>query len=860
MKKTLAFSMTLILCFIMAIPAFAYNTSSAGQHNTISSGNHCAAVNKDGSLWTWGWNCYGQLGDGTKADRATPIKVMKDVVSVSVGMFHTAAIKGDGTLWVWGRNIEGQLGNGTFTNETSPIQVMDDVIAVSCGYDYTTVIKTDGSLWAWGGNSYGQLGTQVNDSSCIPVKVMENVVAVCASISKETAALTSDGSLWHWGGYNGTIAPTKVMDSVADFGLSGTLVILKKNGTLWEGHPSNSIDRVYGLNNITKISVGGSFQAVVSADGSLYMWGSNSSGCIGDRATSYYYKPIKMLENVVDVSASGNCTIAVKEDGSIWTWGSNDYGQLGNNGYFNDIFDLGSSTLNGKHYMAYLTIPTEMGNINQDLSPDSVVPETPDITFTDVAEDSWYATPVAWAVKKSITNGTSATTFSPNTTCSTAEIITFLWRASGSPEPTIQNPYCYVPDGTYYTKAAIWAYEMGLVSGSAFNGNIACTRAATLTYFWKQAGSPNPTTQRTFTDVPADAEYAKAVVWGVESGITNGTSSTTFSPHATCTRSQIVTFLYRWKVEPIAPDIGSGESYKAARIAEEWANLYATTTPLFIKKILVSDYLFTEAEAESAIKNARIDWNVYAQIYATTFIWEREDMGLSYTDDDIRSYLKAVYCFTDSHVDYALAYIDADYEDLPRAFEPISDFEHFPAKEGSPNDIAAKKAIEILESDPTLTYYGLYDKLYGLFTQTQSDYAIHLGGIDWEAYVAAQMKDEFSFNQISNSYTIADVEEFLGKYGYFYLDATTMFNLLKTGTGASSSNGQGSVVDSGSGNMGSGVTIPSEAETTGELVWVSTNGGTKYHCDSSCSNMIDPIRVSRETAIANGYTACGRCY
>lgn len=164
--------------------------------------------------------------------------------------------------------------------------------------------------------------------------------------------------------------------------------------------------------------------------------------------------------------------------------------------------------------------------------------------FADVLAADYYADSVMWAVEKNITSGTSATTFSPDATCTTAQILTFLWRASGSPEPTIENPFSDVSDTDYYAKAALWAHEKELISGHTFAGSTPCTRSMTVTYLWKLVGSP-ATGMSGFADVPAAADYAQAVAWAVNQGITSGTSANSFSPSQTCTRSQIVTFLYR---------------------------------------------------------------------------------------------------------------------------------------------------------------------------------------------------------------------------------------------------------------------------------------------------------------------------
>ena len=164
--------------------------------------------------------------------------------------------------------------------------------------------------------------------------------------------------------------------------------------------------------------------------------------------------------------------------------------------------------------------------------------------FTDVKTGDYFADPVLWAVEKNITAGTSKTTFSPNENCSVAQILTFLWRANGSPKPSGSNPFTDVKSGDYYAEAAVWAYEQGMVSGSTFGGNAPCTRSMAVTYMWKAAGSPSAKAA-SFTDISDGAAYASAVAWAVEQGVTAGTSATTFSPDSVCTRGQIVTFLYR---------------------------------------------------------------------------------------------------------------------------------------------------------------------------------------------------------------------------------------------------------------------------------------------------------------------------
>lgn len=165
--------------------------------------------------------------------------------------------------------------------------------------------------------------------------------------------------------------------------------------------------------------------------------------------------------------------------------------------------------------------------------------QTSDIAFADVTADAYYAAPVVWAVEKAITVGTSDTEFSPEETCTRAQIITFLWRAAGSPEPQSPGVFSDVADDAYYAKAATWAAENGMVSGDTFAPEEPCTRQMAVEFMWKHAGSPDASPAN-FSDVSSDA-----VDWALSNGVTSGTSDTTFSPKEICTRAQIVTFLYR---------------------------------------------------------------------------------------------------------------------------------------------------------------------------------------------------------------------------------------------------------------------------------------------------------------------------
>ena len=169
--------------------------------------------------------------------------------------------------------------------------------------------------------------------------------------------------------------------------------------------------------------------------------------------------------------------------------------------------------------------------------------------FNDVKPGDYFYDAVNWAVEKGITTGTSATTFSPNASCTRAQIVTFLWRASGSSEPkTASNPFTDVAANAYYCKAVLWAVENGITTGTSattFSPGAPCTRAQGVTFLWRANGSKAASAAASFTDVASDAYYAPAVAWAAEQNVTGGVGNGLFSPDTTCTRAQIVSMLYR---------------------------------------------------------------------------------------------------------------------------------------------------------------------------------------------------------------------------------------------------------------------------------------------------------------------------
>lgn len=169
--------------------------------------------------------------------------------------------------------------------------------------------------------------------------------------------------------------------------------------------------------------------------------------------------------------------------------------------------------------------------------------------FVDVSWAEYYADPVVWAVKQNITTGKTETLFAPNENCTRAQMVTFLWRAYGEQNPSsAKNPFKDVSSDAYYYKAVLWAVEAGVTDGTSattFSPDDTVTRGQTVTFMWRAELKPGTTATNPFSDVPSGEYYSRAVLWAVAKEITTGTSDTTFSPNDPCTRAHIVTFLYR---------------------------------------------------------------------------------------------------------------------------------------------------------------------------------------------------------------------------------------------------------------------------------------------------------------------------
>ena len=336
----------LLLCVI-----FPASGRAAAPPRIATGYDHAAAILSDGSLWTWGANHYGQIGDGTALDRLSPFPMgtgaqWKDIAA---GKFYTLAVRSDGTLWAWGSNSYGQLGDGTATDRHAPVQIGTDSdwASVAAGTVHALALKTNGTLWAWGRNSAGQLGDGTKTDRSAPVQVGTDAAWIAVSAgNSHSLALKSDGTLWSWGANDqgqlgdGTTIQRSVPAQVGtdadwaslDGGDKRTHAI-RSGGSLWAwGEDLGLLPLRIGLDSDwASISARTDHAIGVKTDGTLRAWGENDHGQLGDGTIIYAPLPVPVGAGTEwkTAIAGEDHTIVLAADGGVWTWGSNTYGQLG---------------------------------------------------------------------------------------------------------------------------------------------------------------------------------------------------------------------------------------------------------------------------------------------------------------------------------------------------------------------------------------------------------------------------------------------------------------------------------------------------------------------------------------------------
>lgn len=304
MKKTITL---LLLSITLQMSAQCWQSIAVGYE-------HSLAVKNDGTLWAWGNNWVGQLGDGTINDKTIPTQIgtANNWLKVCAGFYASYAIKTDGTLWAWGQNSNGQLGLGTSTYAYSvPTQVGTDTNwqSISSKNYFCLAIKTNGTLWAWGQNSFGQLGdnTTVNKNTPTQIGTATNWQSVSVG-QNHSLAIKSNGTLWAWGqNYSGQLGDNTTVNKIIPTQI-GT-------ATNWQ-----------------KIDCNYTSSLGIKTDGTLWAWGSNANGQFGVANPSSSNVPIQIgtANDWQDISAGNGFSYAIKTNKTLWSTGINDEGQLGN--------------------------------------------------------------------------------------------------------------------------------------------------------------------------------------------------------------------------------------------------------------------------------------------------------------------------------------------------------------------------------------------------------------------------------------------------------------------------------------------------------------------------------------------------
>lgn len=286
----------------------------------VSSGGSTLAVRANGTLWAWGANNYGQLGDGTTVAKSSPVSVVggfTDWCQVAQGGFFSLGLRTNGTAWGWGNNIRGQLGDGTTFNQSSPVSVIggftDWTRLEAASTRSSFGLRTNGTLWSWGCNSYGQLGDGTITSRLSPVSVVGGFTNWCQVSSgyKHTLGLRTNGTLWAWG-YNGF-----------------------NNGRLGDGtitDRSSPVSVIGGFTDWCRVSAGYANSFAIRTNGTLWSWGSNFSGSLGDNSVINKCSPISVVGGFTDwcqLSTVGSTSQGIRTNGTIWAWGSNSSGDIG---------------------------------------------------------------------------------------------------------------------------------------------------------------------------------------------------------------------------------------------------------------------------------------------------------------------------------------------------------------------------------------------------------------------------------------------------------------------------------------------------------------------------------------------------
>jgi alpha-tubulin suppressor-like RCC1 family protein len=446
-------------------------------------GTHVVLAKPDGTVWAWGANSYGQLGDGTTTQRREPTlaPTLTGVTAIASGYYHSLALRSDGTVWAWGRNSYGQLGDGTSTHRYTPIAVpgLVGITAIAAGDYHSLALASNGSIWAWGRNTNGQLGNGTTTQSTVPIELAAPFPATAIGAgASHSAAVKSDGTAWAWGinsnGQLGDGSTTQRLTPVQMTGITGasaiaggashTLVLaggaVKATGyngysALGDGTTTQRTTAVASgtLTGVVEIVAGGNHSMARTSAGVVWAWGQNSSGQIGDGTTSTRNTPtlISALSDIAVIGAGSNFSLAVSTTGVVWTWGGNSSSQLGDGTTVNRLTPIAISDINYQWKVATPTFSVSAGGYSADQTV-VIADVTPgaEIHYTTDGDDPTESDPI-------IASGASVTVDSTMTLKARA------WKAGLPPSNiaaatytmTVATPTTTPSGGTYTTPQTV---------------------------------------------------------------------------------------------------------------------------------------------------------------------------------------------------------------------------------------------------------------------------------------------------------------------------------------------------------------------------------------------------------------------
>ena len=548
MKRKLYLTNTILLALFVLfsvgkVPS-AYASTVATNEGFAKGGQHFLVIREDGSLWAWGNNRNGQLGDGTTIDRTSlnPVKIMENVMSVTAGNNYSMAITNEGILFAWGSNEHGKLGNGTVINQPSPVRILDNAKYASAGEASSFAIKDDGSLWAWGYNG-GALGDGSSTNRHSPVKIMDNVKTAYIGSSFNSWAIKTDGSLWVWhlgigvpdfaksGAFSNI--PVKVLEGVAsaDINILSYMIVYQNGnlhsagrnseGQLGDGTGVDQSNLVWIMSDVISVKQTGSGSTyVIKNDNSMWGWGASISIISGDYTAGITYSPKKLLDNIAEIVDAGSMRIILlKTDGTLW-----EYGFSG-----------------GKQIMDNIPLSAPIA-----VSPPQTTPTNPNMPSTG-QPSSWAADAVRAGIAAEIVHPSLRSNYQQPTT--RAEFCSLAVALYENTKGEIMGRSTFSDTNDINVQKAASIGVVGGVGNNLFDPDTQLTReqaAAMLARLADAIGKPFPKYAATFSDNSAISSWALEAVGQVqEAGIMGGVGDNRFAPKDPYTREQSIVTIMR---------------------------------------------------------------------------------------------------------------------------------------------------------------------------------------------------------------------------------------------------------------------------------------------------------------------------